>query len=165
MITSLIIFFNGLGESILRFTINLCAGAVLVLYLVGPISIEFISILPLSIVIFLSFLLSYCLSALIGFSAFFTEDAAGIAFIYQKFLFILGGVLIPLDFFPEILQKIANYLPFSFITFAPSKLFVHFNVSHFYQVLCGQIIWIGLFLILLKVVFKMGIRRLTINGG
>ncbi|MGR5996162.1 ABC-2 family transporter protein [Bacillus cereus] len=96
---------------------------------------------------------------------FLRRMLAGIAFIYQKFLFILGGVLIPLDFFPEILQKIANYLPFSFITFAPSKLFVHFSIIHFFQVLCGQIIWIGLFLILLKVVFKMGIRRLTINGG
>ncbi|MGR5993072.1 ABC transporter permease [Bacillus cereus] len=158
-------FFNGLGESILRFIINLCTGAVLVLCLVGPIHIKFINILPLSIVIFLAFLLNYCLSALIGFSAFFTEDAAGIAFIYQKFLFILGGVLIPLDFFPGILQKISNYLPFSFITFSPSKLFVHFNVSYFYQVLCGQILWIGLFLILLKIVFKLGIRRLTINGG
>ncbi|PES11002.1 ABC transporter permease [Bacillus thuringiensis] len=158
-------FFNGLGESMLRFSINLCTGAVLVFYLVGPIPIKFISIFPLSIVIFFSFLLNFCLSALIGFSAFFTEDAAGIAFIYQKFLFILGGVLIPLDFFPGILQKIANYLPFSFITFAPSKLVVHFSISHFYQVLCGQILWIGLFLILLKVVFKVGVRRLTINGG
>ncbi|MGG0044132.1 ABC transporter permease [Bacillus tropicus] len=158
-------FFNGLGESILRFSINLCTGAVLVFWLVGPIPIKSINVLFISIVIFLAFLLNYCLSALIGFSAFFTEDAAGIAFIYQKFLFILGGVLIPLDFFPEMLQKIANYLPFSFITFAPSKLFVHFSIIHFFQVLCGQIIWIGLFLILLKVVFKMGIRRLTINGG
>ncbi|EJR91887.1 hypothetical protein IKE_06358 [Bacillus cereus VD196] len=158
-------FFTGLGESILRFIINLFTGSLLVLLLVGPIHVKFSSLFPLLIVILLAFLLNYCLSALIGFSAFFTEDAAGIAFIYQKLLFILGGVLIPLDFFPNLMRTIANYLPFSFITFAPSKLFIHFSLSAFYQVIFGQILWVGILLILLNIVFNIGKRRLTINGG
>ncbi|MBG0969480.1 ABC-2 family transporter protein [Bacillus sp. SRB3LM] len=158
-------FFNGLGESLLRFIINLFSGAILVLILVGPIHVEVLNLVPVGIIIFLAFLLNYCLSALIGFSAFFTEDTSGIAFIYQKFLFILGGVLIPLDFFPGFMKQITNYLPFAFITFAPSKLVIDFSLLNFYHTLSGQVLWIVLFMLILNIVFKIGKRKLTINGG
>ncbi len=158
-------FFNGLGDSVIRFIINLSTGSVLVISLVGSLQFKLFYVIPLVVIVFMSFLLNYCINALIGLSSFFIEEAEGVAFIYKKFLYLLGGVLIPLDFFPTTLKTIVHYLPFAFITFSPSKLFVHFDVHQYYQVFSGQLIWICLLTILLGIVFRIGRRKLTINGG
>ena len=61
---------------------------------------------------------------------------------------ILSGLVIPIPFFPNYLQKISNYLPFRYISDFPFRLYVG-NVSD-YEGVVGiliQIIWI---IILLK---------------
>lgn len=50
--------------------------------------------------------------ALIGLAAFLVEETNSFELIYQKAVFILGGMLLPLDMFPEWLQRIARLLPF-----------------------------------------------------
>ena len=92
-------FAAGLGDSVLAFGGNLIIGSAVVWLMVGP-PPGITGWLFAGVAVVLALLLDFCFSALIGLSAFVVEETVAFRWIYQKFLLLLGGVLIPLDFFP-----------------------------------------------------------------
>jgi ABC-2 type transport system permease protein len=93
------------------------------------------------------------------------EDVSPFVWIYQKFIFILGGFLIPLDFYPEWLQVIAKALPFSAMIYGPSKLFVAPTLELFANVILLQLTWIIVLGATLIISYRRGVAYLTVNGG
>ena len=93
------------------------------------------------------------------------EDVAPFMWIYQKFVFILGGFLIPLDFYPTWLQTIAKSLPFAAMIYGPSKLLVSPSMELFTSVLLLQAVWIIALGTTLVVAYRRGVTYLTVNGG
>ena len=102
---------------------------------------------------------------MIGLAAFVTEDVSAFMWIYQKFAFILGGLLVPLDFYPAWLQTIAKALPFSSMVYGPARLFVEPTLEQFLTVMLMQIVWIAVFGVLLLIAYRRGLTLLTVNGG
>ncbi len=68
--------------------------------------------------------IDFCISALIGLSAFVVEDVTAFQWVYHKLVLVLGGVLIPLDFMPGWLRSVSLALPFAYTTYVPARLFV-----------------------------------------
>jgi len=155
----------GLGDMFLRIGINFTAGTLLVTALVGPLPLHLSHALPVLLNLLLAMLLNFCLQGLIGLSAFFTEDVSSVQLIYQKFLFILGGMLIPLNFFPGWLAGFAQALPFSAMMYFPALLFVQFDWALWLRVTAMQIAWVGVFALALWALFRAGQRHVSINGG
>ena len=155
----------GLGDTLLRLGINFAAGTLLVTALVGPMPFNPVYTLPLIVSIALALVLDFCIEGLIGLSAFVTEDVGSVQLIYDKFLFILGGMLIPLDFFPTWLRNLALALPFNYVIYAPARLFVSFDLAHWLNVIAMQAVWIGVFGLALWALFRVGLRHVSINGG
>jgi ABC-2 type transport system permease protein len=157
-------FSNSMGETVFRALTNALFGSLVVWWLVGapPTRIgwlfAFVAVLG-------TWVLNFCMSCLIGLSAFLVEDVAPFVWIYQKFIFILGGFLIPLDFYPPWLQVIAKSLPFSAMIYGPSKLFVAPSWELLGQVMLLQIAWIVALGFALVVSYRRGITYLTVNGG
>lgn len=85
--------------------------------------------------------------------------------IYQKFIFILGGFLIPLDLYPDWLQVIAKALPFSAMIYGPSKLFIAPSWGFLAEVLLLQAAWIIALGTALMFSYRRGVTYLTVNGG
>jgi ABC-2 type transport system permease protein len=85
--------------------------------------------------------------------------------IYQKILFILGGMMIPLDFMPAWLRDLSLALPFNYTIYAPARLFVKFDWASFASVAANQLLWIVVFAVVLSLMFRWGMRRVSINGG
>lgn len=155
----------GLGDTLLRLVINFTAGTILVTLLVGPMPLQPVYILPLLINILLALALNFCVQGMIGLCAFFTEDIQSLQIIYQKFLFILGGMLIPLDFFPGWLRDFSLSLPFNYMMYAPARLFVQFDWTRWLNVTGMQVLWLGVFGVALWALFRVGLRHVSINGG
>jgi len=151
----------GLGDTLLKLVINFAAGALVVTALVGPMPFNPVNTLPLLV----SIALDFCIEGLIGLSAFITEDVSSVQLIYSKFLFILGGMLIPLDFFPAWLKNGALVLPFNYVIYAPARLFVSFDLARWLNVIAMQAAWIGVFALALWALFRVGLRHVSINGG
>jgi ABC-2 type transport system permease protein len=154
----------GLGESLPRMGLLFVLGGALVWTMAGaPPNLQnwplaFVSLAG-------AWLLHFCVNGLIGLAAFVAEEVAPFEWIYQKLVFILGGMLIPLDFYPTSLQKLAKSLPFAYMMYGPARLFVRSDIQLFIQILTGQVLWLFLLGGLLALVFSRGMRRLAINGG
>jgi ABC-2 type transport system permease protein len=102
---------------------------------------------------------------MIGLSAFVVEDVSAFTWIYQKLAFIFGGLLIPLDFYPQWLQMIAKALPFAAMIYGPSKLFVEPTWELLASVLFMQVVWILAIGATLLISYRRGVAYLTVNGG
>src|SRR3954449_1091069 len=55
-------------------------------------------------------------------AAFWLRDARSTWFLYQKLVFLLGGMLLPLEVLPGRLRTVAEALPFSAMAYAPARL-------------------------------------------
>jgi ABC-2 type transport system permease protein len=157
-------FSTAMGETVLRAIMNAVLGSAAVWLMMGPpvAPIGFLIALPAVIG---AWILNFFLAVLIGLTAFVTEDISAYQWIVQKFAFILGGLLIPLDFYPGWLQSIARALPFSAMVYGPSRLFVSPTAETFFNTLSMQLIWIAILGLATILVYRRGVARLTLNGG
>jgi ABC-2 type transport system permease protein len=153
-----------MGESVFRAMLNAIFGGLTVWWLVGaPEHPEgFLIVFP---AILGAWILHFCVNAMIGLSAFVVEDVSAFTWIYQKLAFIFGGLLIPLDFYPQWLQTFAKFLPFSSVIYGPARLFVTPSVELFINVMALQLVWIFALSFVLVVVYRRGLTQLTVNGG
>ena len=157
-------FAAGLGDSVLAFGCNLIIGGAVVWLMAGP-PPGLAGWLLAAIAVVAAWLLDFCFSALIGLSAFVVEDVKAFRWIYQKFLLVLGGLLIPLDFFPAWLQSIALNLPFAWIIYGPARLFVDGSLERLGAVLTQQGIWLAAAGGAVWLIYRRAVARLVINGG
>ena len=155
---------NAMGETIFRAVFNALFGGITVWFLVGAPAhpAGFIVALP---AILGAWILHFCVNAMIGLLAFALEDVSAFTWIYQKLAFIFGGLLIPLDFYPPWLQAITRALPFSSTIYGPARLFVSPTLELFVDVMFLQILWIAILGFCLTLVYRRGLRQLTVNGG
>ncbi|MFA5856764.1 MAG: ABC-2 family transporter protein [Candidatus Pacearchaeota archaeon] len=132
---------------------------------VGLIDLSIINIPVLIIIILLGATINFLIIITLGLFSFWIEDSLSLAWIYHKAILILGGTLIPLNFYPDWIKNYLYILPTSFITFFPSKLFVNFNLNDLYFAIIGSISWIIILGLFLFFVYKIGIKKVSINGG
>jgi len=140
-------------------------GSIVAAVTVGGFSFNFLNIPFILITIFLAMSMNLLIMTFLGLFAFWMEDVSAVNFIYQKFVFIIGGTLIPLEFFPEWLAKISSFLPFSYLAYYPAKLFINFNLHQFLDVVAVQILWCIVFIFLILFIYKKAIKKVSINGG
>jgi viologen exporter family transport system permease protein len=154
-----------LGERAVRYAMSAVVASLVALALVGPIRVSatglvvFLAALPLAFVLDL---LSYLL---IGLGAFWLEDTTGLALIYSRVTMILGGMLLPLELFPDGLQAVARSLPFALVMYGPARLFVRPDVGFLAELLVKQTAFIVIFAGAVFLVHRAAMRRLFANGG
>lgn len=157
-------FSNSMGETIFRAVMNAIFGGIVIWWLVGPppAALGWAFAVP---ALFGTWIMNFCITCLIGLSAFLVEEVSPFLWIYQKFVFILGGFLIPLDFYPPWLQSIAKALPFAYMVYGPSKLFVATSIELLVNILSMQLLWIAALGSILVLSYRHGVAYLTVNGG
>jgi ABC-2 type transport system permease protein len=95
-------------------------------------------------------------------SAFWIRNAGSAWYLYQKLVFVLGGMLIPLEVFPAGLERVARFLPFRAMAYAPSRL----AAGHVEpELLLEQVGWLVVVALAAAAVFRAGERRLQVVGG
>jgi len=156
---------NSLGNSAPRFILNLLTAAAVVRLGVG----EFAGSLP-GLMTFLgmaamALVMDALIAVLIGLLAFWMEEVMPVFWIYQKLLFTVGGLFLPLEMFPERLRRVAEWLPFQFITYAPARAFVAFEPKSVLRSVGGQVIYVGALTALVMLVWQRARRRLVVHGG
>ncbi|MBD2495251.1 ABC-2 family transporter protein [Nostoc sp. FACHB-280] len=156
---------TSLGERTVRFGLNLSVSIALALLFVGLIPLNLLGILLFLLSLPLAFVLDFLATFLVGLGAFWLENTTGLLLIYSRINMILGGMLIPLDLFPEQWQVILRNLPFASIIYGPARLFVQPDLSFAGQLLIRQTLAIGVLSLLVTFVYSTAVKRIHANGG
>jgi len=157
--------FMALGERAVRFPINMLVGAAVAWLLVGPIPFTVGGLLLFAVSLPFAFVLNFLGLFLIGLGAFWMEDTSGLFLIYSRVTMILGGMLIPLELFPEGWQSILKILPFSSMVYGPAHLFVQPDPAFLADLLVRQGAAIIVFAVVIVVLYRAAIKRINANGG
>lgn len=149
------------GAALPRLAAHLVVGIPMCLVLVGaPPAIS-----PLLLAVPSMVLAVACnLMAVHAFAAvtFWLRDARSAWFIYQKTIFISGGMLLPLQVLPGWLEAVALRLPFMTMAYAPARLASGHVEPYLLAVQAGWLVALGG---LAVAVFNAGERRLQAVGG
>lgn len=156
---------SSLGERCVRFGLNFAVSTGLMCLFVGaePLSLTGLSLFLL--VLPIAFILDFLVMFLIGLAAFWLEDTSGLVLIYSRLLWLLGGLLIPLELFPETWQPILHSLPFATIIYAPAHLFVHPSINDAISLLVRQSITLLILMLAVQWVYGIAVQRIHANGG
>lgn len=158
-------FAHYLGERLVRWLMNSLVGVVLALVMVGVPSVTWQGILAWPLVALLAMSIEFVAYFAIGLLAFWTEETQSFSLVFSRLTLVLGGVLAPLEIFPEPLRSIAQALPFSAILYGPARTLVHFEPDRFVLLLLQQGLTLCIGILLLLGIYQIALRRVNINGG
>lgn len=101
-----------------------------------------------------------------GMVAFVTTYMFGMEMAKSAILNFLSGQLIPISFFPEILQRIFDFLPFSSMVYTPVMVYLgKYTGSELTFVLGRQLVWVILLYALGTFLWSRITKRLIVLGG
>lgn len=116
--------------------------------------------------IFLSFLIYILFDYCFGMLAFVTTYIFGMNVIKNAALNFLTGKLIPISFFPLIVQKLFTFLPFTAMTYVPVMIYLgKYSGIQATGEIGKQVLWVVVFYILGSLLWKRIEKRIVILGG
>jgi ABC-2 type transport system permease protein len=135
-------------------------------------ALGFSSTVPLAPAILLGLLLSVVLAMvilhlchlMIGLATTWMGSAAPLHWIWQKGLFVLGGLIIPLSLYPTPFRGIAESSPFAAMLSAPASLALDPSTEHTATVLTLQTVWLVVLAALAWLVNRAAVARLVARG-
>jgi ABC-2 type transport system permease protein len=154
-----------MGERIMRLGMNFAAGVVIATTLVGWVPLSTQGVLLFAIALPMALILDFLANFIVGLGAFWLEDTSGLALIYSRTSWILGGMLIPIDLFPSWLRSIVQVLPFSSMYYGPARLFVDPSMAKLIDVILRQTVACAVFYVCVALIYRAALRRVFANGG
>jgi ABC-2 type transport system permease protein len=155
-----------LGDVLARFAVNAAVGIVAALALVGlPAEPgRLAAAVPL---VLGAFLIHLGMSLSISMLGFWVEDTLPFFWIYSKAAFILGGLFMPIDFYPQWLQRFCQFLPLRDGVYSVARMALrsagrHAEVARLIE---RQLLWAGGGILLAWALCQAGLRRLEARGG
>lgn len=153
------------GSLIFSIGINISIGVVICFFfnVYRPNDMITITLFMVSLVnaVIIKYMIVYSASLL----SFWTHNVHGVLWARVAIVSFFSGSLIPLNFFPNWLQQLANILPFQAIVNIPAQIFLKYNHVEMLWGIIIQWLWIVVFWYLAKVVLKFGLNKVEINGG
>jgi ABC-2 type transport system permease protein len=119
----------------------------------------FLLVLPMA------FAIDFLGALLVGLCAFWLESTQGIALLYSRLMMLLGGLMVPLDVYPDSLQPFLRALPFAAILSAPGRMLVAPSRQLFLQCLALQLACVAVYGAAAFALHSIALRRLFVNGG
>ena len=156
---------QSLGNSLPRLGLNLLTASAVVALGVGVGAGSLPGIAAFFVTAALALLLDALIAVLIGLSAFWIEEVMPIFWIYQKLLFTIGGLFMPLEMLPLWLRRISMWLPFRYVANVPARVFVAFEWREALGAAAGQVAYIVVMTVLVLLVWRVAQRRMVVHGG
>ncbi len=114
---------------------------------------------------FLGVILHFLISVLIGFIGFWSNEGWGPRFIFYQSVGFFSGSLFPLDLLPKSIATIFQFLPFSYLTYFPTKLYLgQLSIQEVILGFIGVSVWIFIMSRVTLYVWRRGLHVYTAQG-
>jgi ABC-2 type transport system permease protein len=154
-----------MGDSLVKFFSSLIVAGAVSWALVGSPPFSAGSFAAGLVAAFLGFTMDFWIQMSLGLTAFWVEDTWAFRFFYSRVTMLLGGMMLPLDVFPEWLRKIAGSLPVASMVYGPVKSFVRFDATEWALLLGRQALWIAVLCLVARSIYGTGVKRVNVQGG
>ena len=162
-----LVFWQNLGRSMSRalfISIPLAVFGVTITDVSAPRDFRTWAFFAASVVI--AYLMVFSIDLMVGISAFFVEFNVEFSWTVDMTVRLLAGLLIPIDFFPQVIASVLLSSPFKYIYFFPIQVYLgRVSPDEIAPALLSGTLWLIGMLIIGHILFKIGARRLTIQGG
>jgi len=114
----------------------------------------------------LGFLVNFFLDLLMATITFWTMEIFGFQLMVQFITSLLAGAVVPLQFFPSAVTKIATASPFAAIYSAPLTIYLgKYQGPELIATLGLQLFWVAVFAVGALALWRVGERRVVVQGG
>lgn len=154
-----------IGDGLTRLVTAALVGGLTGYVLVGGFDFRWEGIPALLFVFLTTITVNFCYNAAIGLSAFWLEDVTGLYLLLDRLKWLLGGFLIPIEVYPDALRRLVEVLPFRHMIAGPARLLVKFSWADTAALLQSQLLWTLVFGLLCAGIYRLGVRKVDVNGG
>ncbi len=137
--------------------------------LIYPDFLSWTGLLKYLIISFLSFVLFFLLSFIIGTVSFLWQSNQGLVNIKTAITSLFAGVALPLDFYPDLLKNAIAYLPFPYLCYVPAQFLLNKqhtqNWYYFFEVIGVMSLWILFFYTISVGFWNIAIKKYIAAGG
>jgi ABC-2 type transport system permease protein len=114
----------------------------------------------------MAYLIAYLIDFTVDLVAFYSTDTMGLGLARRVVVAFLAGGYIPIAFFPGWLQTLSSYLPFQAIVFLPLQIYLGQVLPDLaWRSLLIQLFWFVVLLITSRLLFRIAVRKVTVQGG
>jgi ABC-2 type transport system permease protein len=115
----------------------------------------------------MAFITSVIIDFIVGCISFYTESIWGISLAKEAFVMFLSGAMVPIPFFPEVMQHVIAWLPFKGIYNVPLSILTDnsMTVASYCSGIGVQCVWVVVLYLLSRAFFSRASRQVTVNGG
>ena len=120
------------------------------------------ALLSIALAFLMNFFVNYC----VGLTAFWIVRADGIRRVLLVLKDVSAGLILPLAFFPDAVQKVLFWLPFQFITYLPTRVYIGSYELAGIQLTLPQAVGLqaaatAVMFALMLLFYRLGVRRFT----
>ena len=101
----------------------------------------------------------------LGVLGFWLGDVMPAWWIWQKLLFMIGGMLLPLQFYPDLFVRIAKMTPFPAFLAGPASFATNAPLMSGARLTVALAIWTVVGCTIARATFARAVRQLQVNGG
>jgi viologen exporter family transport system permease protein len=101
----------------------------------------------------------------IGLLAFWLDDVSPVYWVWQKLMFVLGGLMLPIDVYPRFIQTAAAFTPFPSVLGGPASFVLHGGMGNARGLASRLAIWGCATALAVWWTFRRATSGLTVNGG
>lgn len=154
-----------LGRSVARFALSLPACCIVAWALAGA-PPSWWALATLAVTGPLAVLVQMLIVVLASSSALWLGDTTAAWFVLQKLVFLAGGMLLPLEFWPGVVGDVLLVLPWASTAYVPAHVAVAFDPTRVVLLVALQAGWIALLALGTAAAWARGERRLlTVEGA
>jgi ABC-2 type transport system permease protein len=114
----------------------------------------------------LGFLILFLLAAIAAFLSFWLMTVFSLEWTLSSLLAVLSGRVVPLWFFPEPAAAVFNYLPFAWVGFHPTAVYLgQVGIPETFGLLAMGLGWVALLSAIVTLLWRRASRRLVVQGG
>jgi ABC-2 type transport system permease protein len=101
----------------------------------------------------------------IGLAAFWIGEVTPVFWVWQKLLFVFGGLMLPIRLYPPIMQALAALTPFPDILAGPASFVLDGEAVAAEALVVRLAVWCVVTIFIVRLMYARATRSLTLNGG
>jgi ABC-2 type transport system permease protein len=105
------------------------------------------------------------MSLAIGLLAFWFDEVTPLFWLWQKLLFVLGGLMLPIQLYPKVIQRVAAFTPFPTVLGGPASFLLGSGSVTAVDLAWSLALWAVVIAVVTWCVFRRATAALAFNGG